>query len=262
MNTTSLKALAATAFLAIVLLASCTVYTREDLGDSKTQTYNLKDFNKLELSTVDEVVFVPDSTYSIVITGPEKLMQGIEVGIDKNHCLYIEKKNKQKLIQINRGNITTNGEPLTRAVIHAPSLERVAVLGSTDFTVQGVLSPSRFKAEIAGSGSIVLPAISCEQFSGSIAGSGDIKTDSISCTTYKVDIAGSGDVKGNIYNATTTKMSIAGSGDINLTFHSCEHAVAEISGSGDITLRGTLGTLKKSVAGSGDINTNGLKLGQ
>ncbi len=260
LNMKTRNAFFATAFAAVLLMASCTIYSSKDLGPRKTQKYDLKDFTSLDVSNVDYVAFVLDSVYSVEITAPEILMNKLTVSVSADSTLQICCENTEDFIRIAPGSISSSGEHLTEVVIHAPSLEAGAVGGSAYFEAKSPIVSPNFSVAVAGASEVKIPSVSCETFEGKIAGSGFFGVDSVRCSDFSAKIAGSGTMRAKLSQTTTTRLKIAGSGDMLVDFDNCRSAIASIAGSGGITLRGTLGSLEKEVAGSGEISTAKLHL--
>ena len=120
--------------------------------------------------------------------------------------------------------------------VYAPALSSVTILGSGDFTCDGLSSDRDFSVALRGSGDVTLKEMQCDGLDITITGSGDIRADAQIKGAVAVAIAGSGDVKLS-GSAESADYSIAGSGDIDARNLAVSGNVSQqVHGSGDILI--------------------------
>lgn len=210
-----------------------------DVGESASRTYQVGEFNKIEVAGPYNVEVVTGQKVGVAATGGANLLDETEVTVE-NGTLKIAPKKR------NGFRWSWNGGSATFTIATA-NLNGLALAGSGDGKVDKVTGD--FEGAIAGSGSINVGQIEGGKVSISIAGAGDAKLAGKADST-KVDIAGSGDVDAGSLIAKTAEVSIAGSGDVKV--HASESADVSIMGAGDVDVAGG-GKCSTSKAGSGNV---------
>lgn len=156
----------------------------------------------------------------------------VEIVADDNLLRYVTTtvKNKTLTVELDRkpGDSIEARGPM-KAIISAPSISAVAVLGSGDAVVTGV---------------------SGEQFTMAVSGSGSVKA-SGKAKRVQVAVDGSGDIFAKDLTAASATVALHGSGDISV--FASESITAALSGSGDIDVYGKPGNVTRVVDGSGDV---------
>lgn len=156
----------------------------------------------------------------------------VEIKADDNLLRYVTTKVKNKTLTVeldrNPGESIQTKAPM-RAVITAPSVSAIAVLGSGDAVVSGV----------AG-----------DQFTMAVSGSGSIRA-SGAAKRVQAAINGSGEISSKDVTSGTATVAIHGSGDISV--HAADAVTAAISGSGDVEIYGKPANVTRVVDGSGEV---------
>lgn len=181
------------------------------------------------------------NTESLRLEGKADVISEIETKVE-NGVLKISKKkslNKKSWSSTERVNI----------YIEAKTLHSLAVVGSGDIEVAGLINATKLTNTISGSGNISLE-MSAKNYVALISGSGEIEAKGKSENT-SITIAGSGDFKGKELESDLANAKISGSGNIVLTVN--KNLDALISGSGDIKYAGNP-SVKYSKSGSGNIS--------
>lgn len=228
------------AAVAVLTFAACSVRivdNKELNGEMVEKTFDIKDFNRLKISTYCDVYYTVGDSFSVRVKTSEGLMKDL-IMENKDSMLRISRVDGSKNMRVWRINQTKSGNQ--EIYITAPYLKEIKVNGSAGF--------------------ICKDTICTEDFCVRIAGSGDVKLAGVMANSVEFDMAGSGDIKAGLQNVEWSGFKIAGSGDMDINFQDCGEASVSIAGSGDVKLKGTLGTFTQSVAGSGDIETKELQL--
>lgn len=234
--------LAATGLIAGLGLAACSESRAESAGPTVERSYQVGNFNGLEVSGPFDVKVVTGKAVSVAARGDQKLLDATEVAVVDGK-LRIRPKKKGWL-----GGMSWNSDNNSTFTITVPALESAGVAGSGDIDVDRVAG-DRFRGSIAGSGNLHLPAVAVKNLSLSIAGSGEI-TAAGQAQSASYEIAGSGDMDASALTATDASASIAGSG--NIRAKATGTANLSVAGSGDIDLSGGA-RCQISNKGSGDI---------
>lgn len=156
----------------------------------------------------------------------------VEIKADDNLLRYVTTKVKNKTLTVeldrNPGESIQSRVPM-RAVITAPSVTAVAVLGSGDAVVTGV----------AG-----------DQFTMAVSGSGSVRA-SGAAKRVQAAIDGSGEISSKDVTSGSATVAIHGSGTISV--HAANSVTAAISGSGDVDVYGRPANVTRVVDGSGAV---------
>lgn len=156
----------------------------------------------------------------------------VEVIADDNLLRYVTTtvKNKTLTVELARqpGEAIETRSPM-KAIITAPMVSAVAVLGSGDAMVTGVTG---------------------EQFTMAVSGSGSVRA-SGKAKRVQAAVDGSGDVRAKELTASSATVAIHGSGDVSV--FASESITAAISGSGDVDVYGKPGNVTRVVDGSGEV---------
>ena len=140
--------------------------------------------------------------------------------------------------------------------VTSPALERIEIAGSGVFAASNPITAQNMRAEIAGSGNILLAGLTTRDIDMEIAGSGDIEIGQLKTDGVRAEIAGSGDISMGAMTCKKLSIEIAGSGSVNCEQIDADEVHTEIAGSGDVNLKGTVRQSTKDVAGSGKVNIN------
>ena len=121
-----------------------------------------------------------------------------------------------------------------RVTITTPTLNRIAVSGSSDIHATGI-NTKNIHIAVAGSGDVTASG-KTDSAEISVAGSGDVKAADLHAANASVSIAGSGDVAA--YANKSVTVSVAGSGDVTITGNPPVGArTSKVLGSGDVTFK-------------------------
>lgn len=143
---------------------------------------------------------------------------------------------------------------LNGATFHVtlPRLEGVSVAGSGDVRVDRIEGES-FEGTIAGSGELLIAAMTVDEADFNIAGGGNVAASGTARET-RVAIGGSGDIEATGLRSETASVSIGGSGSVELAV--ANEAKVSIMGSGDVDIAGT-GRCSVTRFGSGSVRCAG-----
>lgn len=222
--------LAAGIAAAALATAGCGHSRAEDGGPTVQRSYQVGQFQRIEVAGPYDVEVRTGANPSVSATGPEKLLEHMVVEV-KGDRLVIHPERRGGWF--NWGGFHTNGS--AKVAVTVPSLS---------------------EAVIAGSGGIAVDQVNGDQFEGKVAGSGDLSVGTLDVQSLKLSIAGSGGVKANAGQAKRAEYSIAGSGDIDARGVRGETAAAQIMGSGSINGQATAAADIK-IMGSGDVTMTG-----
>ncbi len=211
-------------------------------GHAGSVKRELGSFHQVSLNLPSTVELVQGDSESVVIDADDNLLPLVETVV----------KSGELIIRPVKGVNLAHGTKI-KLRLNARSIDTLTLAGSVDVSAARLLSP-RFKADIAGAGSITIQDLKSDTVAVSIAGSGrfEVRGDT---KAMDVNISGSGDVLTSRLSAQDVKVSIAGTGNAKLWVHNS--LSISIAGSGDVEYYGE-GTLKdKSVMGSARIRLVG-----
>lgn len=227
-NFTMRKSVAAV-IVASATLAGCHVQSHEGGGATVSRTYQVGNFQQIEIAGPYEVDVRTGSGPTVSAQGGEKLLDRTSVAVE--------------------------GDKLVIKPEHSGGLFNFgwSTHGKAAFTIT---VPQLVGAEIAGSGDINIDKVAGQDFTGTVAGSGDLGVGAMDVQSLKLSIGGAGDIKAGAGKAQTGEYRIGGSGDLDASGIQTQQVKASIAGSGDIKARSS-GAADISIMGSGDVTVTG-----
>ena len=232
-------------FIMAVLVASalsaCSLRfstNKEENGKIIEKTFDIKDFNSLELGGYAKVYYPVGDTFSVRVSTAEGDMKKIKVENSDSTLLIGNVPDADINSRIWRLNNRTWNE--RKVYVTAPYLKNISVAGAADIICNDTIVTEDFCVSIAGAGKAHFACVKAHDVDLSIAGAASITAD--------------------IQDAAWTELGMAGAGTMDIGFHDCVESRAQVAGVGSIKLRGVLGTLQQKVAGVGKINTDKLTL--
>jgi hypothetical protein len=238
------KSIAAAVIAASAATASCDHARSEEGGAIVTKSYQVGDFQKIEVAGPYDVEVRTGPKVSVSAQGGEKLLERTKVEVDGD-TLQIGPAGHHGMF-----NFGWSSRGHAKFVVTVPALTGAQIAGSGDVKVDQVKGDS-FEGSIAGSGGININALQVQTLKFDVAGSGRAKVASGTAQKGKFDIAGSGDIDAGNVDTKEIDLSIAGSGGFR--GHSSGAAQISIMGSGDATITGGA-KCQVSKMGSGNAN--------
>ena len=181
----------------------------KDFGDrDKTadisRTYELTDFDEIEVGGVYELTVQAGSDFSIKVSGHPDQMDRAEVSVE-NGILTLSHGDE------NRGKRNWRTKSLS-AEITLPSLSSIDVAGVAEVDVSGI-EVEDFSARLSGVGEIELSG-NCGDLSARVSGVGELDASSLRCATVDVTVSGIGEAE--VYASEAVDASVGGIGSITV----------------------------------------------
>jgi hypothetical protein len=216
----------------------------EAQAEKGSETYALAPFTEIATVGPQDVVVTYGETQAVRVEGSSRARAELEPVV----------VNGKLTIQPKRGFNWSNWPVLegTTYFVTMPKLERVAVAGSGDVSVDRIAGES-FEGTIAGQGELSIRAMEVERANFAIQGSGDVVAVGTARET-RVSIFGSGEVNAGGLRSKTASVSIGGSGDVALTVD--DTANVSVGGSGSVDISGS-GRCSVTRYGSGEVDCEG-----
>ncbi|OGO60233.1 MAG: hypothetical protein A2032_01625 [Chloroflexi bacterium RBG_19FT_COMBO_49_13] len=229
--------------VAVLTVSGCNSFVTRGSGDLITETRQVSNFDRVELSGVGEVVITQDGSESLSIETDDNLMKYIEVVVEDG-TLKLGFKDRVNFISPSRLVFYVSVDDLTG----------VAVSGSGDIE-SDMLKTDHLDVAVSGSGDVQVADISTGEVNTDISGSGEIYL-SGDATTQDLTISGSGKYQaGDLCSASVT-VNVSGSG--SATICATESLESDISGSGSVNYYGQP-MINSTGSGSGTLNSLGEK---
>jgi Putative auto-transporter adhesin, head GIN domain len=210
-------------------LAACGTANSEsrDRGLAGTRSFAVSGFDAVSLEGSDNVRVVRGSTTSVVATGPQPVLDLLNIRVEKNTLKIDRKSGRTNWL---RGDY--RGAMIT---VTMPSITAAGVAGSGDMTVDRADGPS-FGAAVEGSGNLKVASITVKRAQLAAEGSGDL---TISGTANESAMAaeGSGNIDARGLVSQQATIAVEGSGDISATVR--QRATIAVEGSGNVDVTGT-----------------------
>ena len=223
------KSIAAALLAASAATAGCGHNRSEDPGATVSRTYQVGNFQEIEVAGPYDVEVRTGANPSVAAEGGEKLLAKTKVVVE-NGKLRIHPEERHGFFNFGW---STRGS--AKFVVTVPQLKGAAIAGSGDINIDRVKG-DRFEGGVAGSGNLSVGAVEVQSLKLGIAGSGGVKAGAGTAKSAEYEIAGSGDIDASAVNAEQAKASIAGSG--NIRAHATGTANVEIAGSGNVEVSG------------------------
>lgn len=239
-----LKPAAAAALIATCALAGCTVHADTDSSPKVSRTYQVGNFQKIEVAGPYDVEVRTGGNPGVSANGSEKLLARTIVEVQGDKLMIRPERSNHWF-----GGWTVHRGGAASFVVTVPQLSGATIAGSGDIKVNKVQG-NQFDGTVAGSGGIDVAAMNVQQLKLTIAGSGGVKARGGTAQSAQYDIAGSGDLDAAGVQAQTAKATIAGSGSIRAQAKAA--ADVSIMGSGDVEVTGGA-KCSISKAGSGSV---------
>lgn len=219
------------------LFASCSeLKHRHGDGDITFKTYEIGDFNEIELQGHYDVEIVPGKNH------------GVEIETDNNLLDYIE--------VYTRGNrlIISNNEPIQsdygiKVKIDCISLERISCGGASKISSLGQIESDRLELSLSGAGKIDLEVL-CNELEMNISGAGLIKLSGKTRSEY-LELSGAGHLDAFELVSEECNLNLSGVGKANVFV--TERLNASVSGIGGVSYRGNPDNVIENVSGLGKI---------
>jgi len=253
----SIFAIIAVVITSSIVLSGCRIRTVHGRGDMTDRTFEVGNFNAINVSGAYRVAFSYDTDTSLEVAMQENLFEHFRVSV-RNNTLYVS----------SRRNFTTTSTNTPRLYITAPSLVGVNFSGSTrttdwdkietdaTFTIR-TSGSSRINIEVeanrldirsSGSSNMNIE-MDVDRLDVNLSGSSNM-TFNGTAEIVTIVISGSGRVYGLGLETDNTTLTVSGSGRIYISVSNT--LVVTISGSGRVRYLGNP-TITQQISGSGSI---------
>jgi hypothetical protein len=231
--------------LLVVLLTfnACSAMVTKGSGDLITETRQVSNFDRIDLSGVGEVIVTQDGSESLSIETDDNIMKYVEAVVEDG-TLKLGFKDRVNFISPSR----------LVFYVSVDDLNGVAVSGSGDIE-SDMLKTDHLDVAVSGSGDVQVADISTDEVNTDISGSGEVYL-SGDATTQDLTISGSGKYQAGDLCSESVTVNISGSG--SATVCATENLDSDISGSGSVNYYGQP-MINSTGSGSGTLNSLGEK---
>ena len=207
------------------------------------QDVTMQPFDEVGVGGAFKVVYEQGSQHSVRIEATEQALKEMTVYV-KDGKLRIRKAVKKPTVSLKD----------VKVYVTSPDLKMIDLAGSGMFAASNPITVGHdLNVDLAGSGKVLLAAVTCQDSNLDLAGSGDIEIGNFTVNKVKADIAGSGDINLGAMTCKELIADIAGSGNVNCNHIEADNVRAEIAGSGNVNLKGKVKNHSKDIAGSGKV---------
>lgn len=249
-------------FLAIAIisisLTSCQDIIRGE-GMVVTETFELDDFDKIELKASYDVIIKQGTTQEVVVEGQQNLIDRVELNVSGSNLeldlqngsyrnmdlkVHITVPTLEKVFNNASGDITIEE-------FEAEDLEFL-IKGSGDINATDIIIVSdKMIMDVDGSGDMELDDLVADEVDAFIDGSGNLEVKDGSTKELEIKNTGSGDMKLFDLQSDDCKVTSKGSGDTKV--NAMDTLDVELTGSGDVKYKGNPSTVDVVDTGSGDV---------
>lgn len=202
--------------------------------------FDYKDFDSIEVSNAFQFEITQSSSYSIVVTTHENIVQHLDIHQSGNTLI----------IRLKPGSFTHTSP---KATITLPELNKLSVSGASRGSAKGFESSHNLKMEVSGASQLE---------AGMIAGAAEIDisgasklTGTLKTRDTRITISGASRCEIN-GSAGTTDIEVSGASQMNSPDFQMQNTDANISGASQATIS-TSGTLNVEVSGASTLNYSG-----
>lgn len=228
---------------ALLTATACSAFVTRGSGNLVTETRQVSNFDRIELSGSGEVIVTQGGSETLSIETDDNVMKHVKAEVEGG-TLKLGFKD---------GTYTISPSQLV-FYVGVDDLSGLTISGSGDIE-SDLLDTSRLTVKVSGSGAVLISALAAGEVNANISGSGEIYLAG-EAAAQDVTISGSGNyLAGDICTAVVT-VSVSGSGDA--TVCATESLDLTISGSGSINYYGQP-TVNSRGSGSGTISSMGEK---
>jgi hypothetical protein len=207
------------------------------------QLTTMQPFDEVDIAGPFKVIYEQGNEHSVRVEASEQALKEMTIYV-KDRELRIRKAVHKPTVSLKD----------VRVYVTSPVINMIELAGSGMFAASNPITVNNdLDVDLAGSGRVLLTAVTCHDSSLEIAGSGNIEIGNLTVDDVTTEIAGSGNI--NLGSMTSKKMNveIAGSGDINCNNINADNVRVEIAGSGNVNLNGIVRNHTKDIAGSGKV---------
>ena len=209
----------------------------------------MQPFDAVDIGDAFKVIYDQGAKHSVRIEATEQALKEMTVYV-KDHELRIRKSVAKPTVSFKD----------VKVYVTSPDIQSIELAGSGLFAASNPITASKdLDVDVAGSGKVLLTAVTCHDTNLEIAGSGDIEIGNLKANDVETDIAGSGNINLGVMSCKDFTIDIAGSGDVNSDNINAENVNVDIAGSGNVNLKGAIRNLTKDIAGSGKVNVTALE---
>lgn len=175
-----------------------------DKSKDITQTFEVADFDRIDVGGVFELKVKVGGDYAVTISGAPDEMARLQVNV-ANGVLELDQKGDRNVKRHWRNAGLT-------ATISLPALNGVEVAGVADGEFSGIDAES-FRADLSGVGEINLSG-TCGHLDANMSGVGDLDAKDLECKDVDVDVSGVGEAV--VYASESVDASVNGIGSIEV----------------------------------------------
>ncbi len=169
-----------------------------------SQTYELVDFDRIDIGGVYDLDVAVGGAFSVEISGPEDEMARVDARVEDGKLVLDQTKRK-------RGERHWRKHSLN-AKITLPALSAISVSGVVDGDVVGIAA-EQFRVDLSGVGDMDLSG-ECGDLVAHVSGVGELNAEDLKCKNVDVDVSGVGEA--SIYASESVDAKISGIGEINV----------------------------------------------
>lgn len=209
-------------------------------GNIVTESYEVDDFDQIELNTMGDVRVEQGDAVSLSIEADDNILPYLTVNV-KDSRLTLDMKNIVS-IGANSGTIYH---------VTVKSLTSLIVNSSGDFHI-GKIETDSLDVSVNSSGDVNLEGITTKDFRITSNGSGDVRVNDINADVIHTVIQSSGNIQ-IVGSAETQTVNSSGSGDIQVDNLQTSSAEIALRSSGDAIVW-AVDSLDVTIAGSGSVS--------
>jgi len=233
--------------MAILMVTACNARVIQGSGNLITETRQVSNFDRIDLSGAGKVIITQDGGESLSIETDDNVMEYIKAEVEGGTL---------KLGLVTGISTGFNVQSTTRLVFYVgvDDLTGLTTSGSGEIKSERI-ETNQLEATVSGSGAIRIADLSASEVKADISGSGEVNLAG-EVAVQDADISGSGKYLTGDMCSESVRVSVSGSG--SATVCATETLDTDVSGSGSVNYYGSP-SISSSDSGSGKINSLGEK---
>jgi hypothetical protein len=204
-------------FLIAIIVAGCGVWGVRGSGNLRTETREIRNFNKIEVGGAYDIKIKCGEKESIEITAEENLLPLIETKVKHN-----------RLIIDTRRSISPRKE--IKIVVTVPELNYIECSGANNMRVYNIETED-LDVELSGAGNIVMDG-TVKTLHAEVSGAGNIDAKSLKAENVYISVSGA--ASASVYASKYLNASVSGVGSIDY-YGDPEKTKTNVSGIGSIS---------------------------
>lgn len=187
-----------------------------NLGKVVTKSYNLSDFNEIDLDGIGNIHIAQGKAYSVKVSAPEGAFKHINLERD-GHTLsfYLDERGGTKSFSFG----AKSGKQLDNVDVYItlPDLKSIDQSGVVNVEIAQPMKVDELSLDVSGVGNTKINGLIANKFTADISGVGNVLVKQLTAKASSFDVSGVGSVNVEYHNSGNSKVEASGVGSVKLS---------------------------------------------